>query len=70
MRYIEYLVNKKYGSIMKFADALEIPKCTMYHYFSKMRFPNVHNFMEIAFALDMTAEDLYRDWYKEIDTDD
>lgn len=66
MRYIEYLVKRKYKSLSDFATACDIPKCTMHHYFSGTRFPNTHNFMTIATNLDVTAEHLYENWYREI----
>lgn len=66
MRYIEYLVNEQYGSIGHFAKICDIPKCTMYHYFNGMRFPNTHNFMTIAEKLHVSAEFLYDSWYREV----
>ena len=66
MRYIEYLVKEKFGTINNFAAACDIPQCTMHHYFSNLRFPNTHNFMTIADKLHISAELLYDNWYKEV----
>lgn len=66
MRYIEFLVKNEYGSLSKFARACDIAESTMTHYFSNRRFPNTHYFMIMAKKLNVTAEYLYDNWYKEV----
>lgn len=70
MRLIAYLVHERFGSLRKFASICDIPDCTMHHYFTGLRFPNTHNFMTIARKLNVTAEYLYDNWYKEVKVDD
>lgn len=70
MRYPEYLIKKQYPSMRAFADVCGVCPCTMSHYISGVRFPNTHNFMTMANKLHVTAEQLYKYWYREVKTDD
>lgn len=70
MRYLEYLIKRKYSSQRSFADVCGITPCAMSHYISGVRFPNTHNFMTMANKLHVTAEQLYKYWYREVKTDD
>lgn len=66
MLFIEYLIRKRKLSVKEFAAECGVTRCTMCHYLTGFRFPNTDNFMSIANALGITAEELYRNWYREV----
>ena len=68
MYYIEYLIRAKFPSVKDFADACGITRCTVHHYITGFRFPNTHNFMTMANELNMSAEELYKNWFREVRT--
>lgn len=70
MRYPEYLIKKQYPTLRSFATVCGICPCTMSHYISGVRFPSTHNFMTMAQELNVTAEHLYENWYKEVKNND
>ena len=67
MLYVEYLIRRKYKSVKEFADVCGVTRCTMHHYLNRFRLPNTFNFMTIADKLDVTAEHLFKNWYKEVE---
>lgn len=66
MSFLAYLIKRRYPSIKEFAAECSVTRCTMYHYITGFRFPNTDNFMTIAEKLNITAEELYKNWYKEV----
>lgn len=70
MHYLEYLIKRKYPSQRSFADVCGVSPCSMSHYISGTRFPHTDIFMTMANKLDVTAEQLYKSWYREVKTDD
>lgn len=66
MLFIEYLIKSRNLSVKEFAAECGVTRCTMYHYITGFRFPNTDNFMTIAEKLNITAEELYKNWYREV----
>ena len=66
MLYIEYLIRSRNMSVKEFANKCGVTRCTMHHYLTGFRFPNTVNFMTIAEELGITAEELYRNWFREV----
>lgn len=66
MLYIEYLMRSRNLSVKDLASECGVTRCTMHHYLTGFRFPNTDNFMAIASVLGITAEELYKNWYKEV----
>lgn len=66
MIYIEHLIRTQYHSVRAFADNCGIANCTIHHYITGTRFPSTDNFMTMASALNVTAEDLYNNWFREV----
>lgn len=70
MSFLAYLIKQNYSSVKEFATECGVTRCTMYHYITGFRFPNTDNFMTIAEKLNISAEELYRNWYREVKEND
>ena len=65
MQYFEYLVRSKYKNVKNFCRESGLDHASVYGYMSGRRFPSVSSFMLCTEVLNITAEDLWKNWYKE-----
>ena len=65
MRYFEYLLRTKYKFVRRFCRISGINQCSVYAYMSGRRFPSVPTFMLFADLFDISAEELWKNWYKD-----
>ena len=66
MHYLEYLVRKQYPSLNKFVDVTGLNRRTFWGYLSGRTFPSTDNFMMLADKLNVSAETLYKNWFREV----
>lgn len=69
MRYFEYLVRTRFKSVRAFCRASGLDQSTVYAYMSGRRFPSVPTFMLFVEMFGITAEELWKNWYKECSID-
>ena len=65
MRYFEYLVRTCFKSVRAFCRESGLDQSTVYAYMSGRRFPSVPIFMLFTELFNITAEELWDNWYKE-----
>lgn len=65
MRYFEYLVRTRFKSVRAFCRESGLDQSTVYAYMSGRRFPSVPTFMLFVELFGISAEELWKYWYKE-----
>lgn len=65
MRYFEYLVRTKFKTVRAFCRESGLDQSNVYSYMSGRRFPSVPTFMLFADLFDISAEELWKNWYKD-----
>ena len=67
MHYLEYLIRKQYPSLNNFVDVTGLNRRTLWSYLNNSGFPSTDNFMMLANRLNVSAETLYKNWFREVD---
>lgn len=69
MRYFEYLVRTKFKTVRAFCRESGLDQSNVYSYMSGRRFPSVPTFMLFVDLFGISAEELWKNWYKEYSID-
>lgn len=70
MRIFEYIVRNRYKSVREFCRESGLHQSSVYAYMEGRRFPSLPVFMLFAEMFNITAEDLWDNWFKEFNIDD
>ena len=69
MRYFEYLLKTRIKTVKAFANKTGLNESVIYTYIEGRRFPSVPSFMLCAEAFGITAEELWKNWFREYSID-